>query len=212
MNDDCLFCDKTKIKGLFAERRDQYINATPGQITDGGYLLVIQKEHASCLGALNREQTSSFLRTTKEVCQAISLEYQHSTTSTPYPVTAFEHGIIGQSIKHAHLHILPTVIDLTERIRADFPTAEIEELQYAAHLQEQYSKRQEPYLFWTVPSGKSMACWNPKAKPQYLRLITAELLKRPERGNWRTMDPELDEQLRTETIARLESHFSEKYL
>lgn len=147
------------------------------------------------------------LKKTKETCRALSLEYQSSTSATPYPVIVFEHGIVWQTIKHAHLHLLPTQIDLTAKIRSDFPEAEIEELQYAAHLQELYTKRPDPYLFWTMPSGKSMVCWNPSAPPQYLRLIAAELLGRPERGNWRNMDADLDKGLCDDTVARLKPFF-----
>ena len=148
------------------------------------------------------------LKIMQETCRALSLEYQHSTSTTPYPVTIFEHGIVGQTVKHAHLHLLPMLVNLTQKIRDAFPGSEFEELQYATHLQELYSKRQEPYLFWIVPNSKSMVCWNPPAPPQYLRLIIAELLGYPERGNWRNMDPELDKQLWQETVDRLKPYFS----
>lgn len=212
MDNSCVFCDKTKVGDrLIAENSDWYVAATLGQII-GGYALVIPKVHISCMGALTSHrpgsQTEAMLKITKETCRALSLEYQHSNSATPYPVTVFEHGIVGQTIKHAHLHLLPTVIDLTQKIRADFPEAEFEELQYAAHLQELHGKRPEPYLFWTIPSGKSMVCWNPPAPPQYLRLIIAEILGYPERGNWRNMDPELDKQLGQETVDRLKPYFS----
>lgn len=212
MDSNCVFCDRTKLaERLIAENSSWYVAATLGQII-GGYALIIPKEHISCIGALTSHytgsQTESMLKITKEVCRALSLEYQQSSSATPYPVTVFEHGIVGQTIKHAHLHLLPTVIDLTPKIRVDFPEAEFEELQYAAHLQELYGKRPEPYLFWTIPNGKSMVCWNPPAPPQYLRLITAELIGCPERGNWRNMDPELDKQLGQETVVRLKPYFS----
>lgn len=212
MDNNCVFCDKTKVGDrLIAENSDWYVAATLGQII-GGYALVIPKAHISCMGALTSHgpdsQTEAMLEITKETCRALSLEYQHSNSATPYPVTVFEHGIVGQTIKHAHLHLLPTMADLTQKIRADFPEAKFEELQYAAHLQELYGKRPEPYLFWTIPSGKSMVCWNPPAPPQYLRLIMAELLGYPERGNWRNMDPELDKQLGQETVDRLKPYFS----
>ncbi len=207
MDNNCVFCDRTKLgERLITENSGWYVAATLGQII-GGYALVIPKAHISCMGALTSRETEAMLKITKEVCRALSLEYQHSTSATPYPVIVFEHGIVGQTIKHAHLHLLPTVIDLTPKIRADFPESEFEELQYAAHLKELYNKRQEPYLFWTVPSGKSMVCWNPSAPPQYLRLIMAELLGHPDRGNWRNMDPELDKQLGQETVDRLKPYF-----
>lgn len=209
MNSDCVFCDTSQFaERLVATSSGFNVIATLGQITDGGYALVSPQKHISCLGALASGQTNAMLNVAKEVCRALSREYQHGNSSTPYPVTMFEHGIVGQTIKHAHLHLLPTVIDLTAKIRKDFPEAETKELQHAAHLQELYGKRPEPYLFWTVPSGTSMVCWNPPAPSQYLRLIVAELLGRPERGNWRNMNPELDKRLWQETVNRLKPYFS----
>ncbi|MDP1719325.1 MAG: HIT family protein [bacterium] len=211
MDNDCIFCDRVKLaERLIAEIDNWYVVATLGQIISG-YTLVIPKGHFSCMGALTSPQpgdsTESILKITEKVCRALSLEYQCGEPEAPYPVTMFEHGVVGQTIKHAHLHLLPMAIDLTPKILMDFPGAELEELRYAEHLQELYSKRQEPYLFWTVPSGKSMVCWNPLAPPQYLRLITAELIGYPERGNWRNMNPELDKQMGKETVLRLKSYF-----
>lgn len=207
MNNDCVFCDRTQFEErLVFENKEFHVIATLGQITDGGYVLVASKEHFLCAGAFMPEQTSSMLKLVKEVCRALSLEYQHTDFSTPYPITLFEHGIVGQTIQHAHLHLLPVVIDLTHKIRTDFPQAEAEELKYAAHFQELYKKRREPYLFWTVPSGKPMVCWNPPAPLQYLRIIAAEMLNRPERANWRKMDPELDKRLWSETVVRIKSY------
>ncbi len=215
MDNNCVFCDRTKLKKhLIYENNEYYVTATLGQII-GGYVLIIPKAHISCMGALTHflpdNETKAMLKITKEVCRALSLEYQHGISTTPYPVTIFEHGIVGQTIKHAHLHLLPTIIDLTLKIRADFPESQFEELQYATHLQELYSKHPEPYLFWTDSStGKPMVCWNPPAPPQYLRLITAELLGLSERGNWRNMDPELDKQLGQETVDRLKPYFTRR--
>ena len=127
MDENCVFCDKKKIIGLFAERYGFYINASVGQISDGGYVLIIPKEHVPCLGALNEEQTKSFLRTRADVWDKIFQKYHRSVANN---IITFEHGIVGQTVKHAHLHILPTVVDLTPKIRADFPEAEFEETEH----------------------------------------------------------------------------------
>lgn len=206
MENGCVFCDQSKIKNIFAENEDFYLVATPGQITDGGYVLLIPREHTSCMGALAPERATALLGLEIEIYKALSLEYCRFS-SNPYPITVFEHGIVGQTIEHAHLHLLPAVIDLTPRIRTDFSVAEIDELQRTANLRKLYCKYPEPYLFWTTPGGKSMVCWNPPAPPQYLRTVAAELLGRPERGNWRNMDPELDKRLCAETVTRLKPYF-----
>ncbi len=209
MKSSCVFCDRTKLEErIIFENKNFYVVATLGQITDGGYTLLIPKNHISCMGMFAYRQTQAMLELGFEICKALSLEYCHSDISTPYPITIFEHGIVGQTIGHAHLHFLPTAIDLTPNICRDFPAAEMEKLQHdVMDLQSLYKKRPKPYLFWTVPREKSMVCWNPPAPREYLRIIAAELLGRPERGSWRNMDPELDKKLWTETVRRLKPYF-----
>ena len=54
MDSNCIFCDRTQIEErIIAEDRDWYLIASLGQITDGGYTLVIPKRHVSCVGAMN---------------------------------------------------------------------------------------------------------------------------------------------------------------
>lgn len=212
MEKDCVFCDRTKLQErLIHESEDFYVVATLGQITDGGYVLLIPKEHVSCMGALTPDRTINMFELRKEIYRALSLEYCQNIQAVSYPVTIFEHGIVGQTIQHAHTHFMPfmpVAVDFTPRIHTDFPIAEFEELhQYAAHLHKLYQMRREPYLLWTTPRGKFMVCWNPPAPPQYLRTVAAELLGRPERGNWRNMDAELDKRLCAETVARLKPYF-----
>lgn len=197
---NCPFCDIRQFKErVIAESPGFYLIATLGQITDGGYVLIFPKEHILCCGdmapffGLDRDLINGTLRIIRQ-------EYQEK-------ITVFEHGIVGQTIKHAHMHLLPTTIDLTPRIRADFPESDIVELSYPGYFQELYRQYQKPYLFWSTPEGKSFVCWDPPAPPQYLRVITAEMLGRSERANWRTMDPELDKRLWSDTVRRLKPYF-----
>lgn len=212
MADNCPFCDVNQFKEqLIAEVDGFYIIATLGQITDGGYVLLFPVEHTCCMGALSREQASRMLELATKVCRVLTQEYGlKQSRDSLYPVTLFEHGIVGQTIKHAHLHFLPTVLDLTPRIRSDFPESQIEQIQYVGHLQSLYRRKLQPYLNWmTGQEGNTevRVCWDPPAPPQYLRIITAEALGRPERANWRTMDAELDRQLWSETARCLKPYF-----
>jgi len=213
MGSNCPFCDHSQFEErLIAKTEGFYIIATLGQITDGGYVLLFPVEHTLCMGALSREQTSTMLGLTKRICHALTQEYKlQQVRESLYPVTMFEHGIVGQTIKHAHLHFLPTILNLTPKIQGDFPESRVEQLEYAVHLQELYGTKPEPYLHWESGKendSKSRVCWNPQAPAQYLRIITAQALNRPERANWRTMDAELDKKLWTETVQRLRPYFN----
>ncbi|MBU6414843.1 HIT domain-containing protein [Patescibacteria group bacterium] len=208
MKTECAFCDRTQFEErLIAETNEHYVIATLGQIT-GGYVLIIPKEHISCFGAFANSQAESMWVMVRMVFQALSMEYLRNTGTPSFcPITMFEHGIVGQSVKHAHLHILPAAVDLTPKIRADFPTAKIEELQWGELFLVLYRKHPQPYLFWVTPSNGPTVCWNPPAPLQYLRTVAAELLGRPERANWRNMNPELDKRLWQETVRRLKPYF-----
>lgn len=211
MEHDCVFCDRTKLEErIIAEDKEYYVVATLGQITDGGYVLVIPKEHIPCFGAFSLRAASKAYATLWVVSMAVACEYQQRRSqSAPMRITVFEHGIIRQTIKHAHFHILPAAIDLTPKIQSDFPNNTIEKLRYVGQLQEEYGRRNEPYILWHTRDGDpQMVCWNPPIPPAYLRLIAADLLGHPERGDWRKMDPELDKRLWQETVIRLKPYFS----
>jgi len=198
---NCVFCDfKALSPNVITTIRGLNAVATLGQITDGGYLLLVPFSHIECMAKFSRDHIEILGKVSREVQGAISEEYGGG-------VTLFEHGIVGQTIKHAHLHLIPASIDMTERIISDFPHCDIHELKDFQQLRKLYCVYQSPYLFWSRPDGRYMVCWNPSAPDMYLRLLATELLGVPERGNWRDMDPILDKKLREDTQERLIPYF-----
>lgn len=193
----CTFCDFTKIKErTIATVQGLHITISLGQITSGGYLLVIPISHTACLGALTESQAKNLDQLTEDLIAQLKDEYQQ-------PVTFFEHGIVGQTIHHAHLHIFPANINLKIQIQNDFPGCKIESIKSFAEFRKKYRAFRVPYLLWSTPSGEVLVCWDPPAKPEYLRLLTANLLGVPERGSWKNMDPALDQKLIDETMEKL---------
>jgi len=204
----CVFCDRSQFEErIIDETRYCYLIASLGQITDGGYVLVVPKKHLSCMGALAWESPmmlDDVRELVSKASDAVAREFVGPRALTYSSVTLFEHGIVGQTIKHAHLHILPAHIDMTERVSKDFgPPIQRSKLEIQHH----YDAFQRPYLYWTC-YGDNMFCWDPPAPSQYLRIVAAQILGRPERANWRTMDPELDKRLWSETVRRLRPYFS----
>lgn len=211
MEHECVFCNRNNFsENLIAECGGSSITASLGQITNGGYLLIIPNRHVACLGALRKKEIRPFAEVTYQALMALSSEYNRELARIGFwSFTVFEHGIVGQTIKHAHLHILPISINLTERIRCDFPSSKFEKIERFRDLQRKYSKNPMPYLFWgsRTKNGEAMVCWDPPAPPQYLRTITAEMLGRSERADWRKMNADLDKKLRGETIQKMKKHF-----
>lgn len=202
MPNDCVFCDKSKFEErLIGETKDFWIIATLGQITDGGYVLLVPKRHVECIGAMEQKEIDIFGNLCVQTFEVNLKEYGIA------PGIVLEHGIVGQTIKHAHLHIIPEIVMITDRVLQDFPSCEISGIDSLNALRDIYIDKHQPYLLWKDLWGMKV-CWNPPAPPQYLRMVVAEALGRPERGNWRNMDPELDKKLWSETVKRLKHYFS----
>jgi diadenosine tetraphosphate (Ap4A) HIT family hydrolase len=198
----CVFCDFSKIKDRTIATIDGFhVTISLGQITNSGYLLLIPTKHTTCLGAMGKIQTRHFEAVLDEAFDNLYLEYDQS-------VSFFEHGLVGQTIKHAHLHIFPATVNLKKRIVTDFPNSEIQVIKDFSQLRLEYKKRKTPYLLWSTPRGEMLACWNPPAPPEYLRIIVAEILGIPERASWRNMNPKLDKKLADETMSRLFPYFN----
>lgn len=202
MNTDCIFCDRTKFKKqIIAESQDCYLIASLGQITDSGYVLIIPKRHVSCVGATKEQEIVKIENMLHTASDYIEIEYGIRPIS-------FEHGIVGQTIQHAHLHLVPAQIRLCGRIYRDFPNSQICFLDSIKLLKWTYDVMDgKKYLFWSTPEGMLKAVMDPSAPPQYLRTVVAELLGHPERGNYHNRDIELDKQLVQETVNRLKPYF-----
>lgn len=202
MGQPCAFCDRTKFKErLIYESKNFYVVATLGQITDGGYTLIFPKQHIPCLGAIDGPPLHEELELlTQADCDVTSVEYKS-------PITIYEHGIVGQTITHAHLHIVPANINATEAIRRDFPLNERGLVGSFAGLARSYQIYPEPYLAWISPNKGLQVCWNPPAEPMYWRIVASKALDRPERANWRTMDAELDRKLWSGTVIRFKPYY-----
>lgn len=110
---------------------------------------------------------------------------------------------------HAHLHLVPEAVAVGKRVRSDFPGCLVEEFADFHTFHFAYALEQRPYLLWKEPGGKLFVCWDPPAIPQYLRIVVAEALGKPERANWRTMDAALDRKLYLETVSRLKPHVAQ---
>ena len=221
--ENCVFCDKSQFEErLCGETKDFWIIATLGQITDGGYLLLVPKRHVDCVGAMRINEIRNLIllmnntaRTQRDLYRNLNIEWDKCALDQ---CTIFEHGVVGQTIKHAHIHIMPQrphSLHIEQRIKKDFPQCKIEYLPLEK-LIKLYRLRKTPYLYWQepawddFPSGGFKVCWNPPAPLQYMRIVIADALGRPERANWRNMDPELDKKLWSETVKRLKPYFASK--
>jgi diadenosine tetraphosphate (Ap4A) HIT family hydrolase len=70
----------------------------PHPITKG-HILIIPKEHYSCIGEYPNDVYREFLNLYKKVSDFVKKEYGS--------VSTFEHGKFGQTVFHSHVHFMP---------------------------------------------------------------------------------------------------------
>ncbi len=188
----CPFCDRRAFEdNLIFESANFLVFPTKGQVTEG-YLLIVPKRHTICFGELTTSEIEEFTQVKAKITDALLQTYGQR------PIF-FEHGIVGQTVKHAHIHAVPTNTDLFSKIESDFP--DYQKISSFESLQETF-QREGPYLYYENASGE-MFIFHIFKWPQYLRLVLADTMGVPERGDWRKMDQVLDKQLVFETWRKL---------
>jgi diadenosine tetraphosphate (Ap4A) HIT family hydrolase len=175
----CLLCD------VLAERRDtparSFISPAemPSEILSRagsfvaisdvaplapGHMLLVTDRHLSAMGRLTTSELTALSLTQARF--AHRLESIYST-----PVVAFEHGLCSTNsvgscgIDHAHLHLMPTHVQIEQKFRDDFTTSS---LQHLADLAKEAGD-QEEYLLLMTPAGKSLIAYLQAPRSQYFR-------------------------------------------
>lgn len=191
----CQFCytdaKEELAERLITETEQFYVIPTFGQIVEG-YVLIVPKRHAACLGALTDEELSEYGVLHGRVRDAVADAYGRE------PI-AFEHGVVGQTLSHAHMHLAPPPNgeELVERISPDRTIANF------AMLRAVYFQRGKYLFYESADTRKHIVYVGDEIPPQYLRIQFAESVGHPERANWRTMDQELDSAMRLNTGNKL---------
>ncbi len=177
----CPFCEPKELEPrLIAEERGFMIVATKGQIVPG-YALVIPTRHASCFGELTEEELADAEAVLYRLRNACLSVYGRS------PIV-FEHGIVGQTVKHAHLHVVPADADLRPLIAADFPNR-IRTVTLRT-VRDVY-RREGAYLYYESADGER-SVYSVLPRAQYLRVALAAAVGRPEAADWKAVDQQAD--------------------
>lgn len=194
MSSRCPFCDRGALEErLILESANFAVIPTKGQILEG-YTLIVPKRHTICFGDFSEAEMDE---------ASLLMERVRTATTSVYarPPIFFEHGVVGQTVKHAHMHAVPAAVDLLPIITDDFPN--YEKVTSLSALQTVF-QREGPYLFYENAGGERFV-FHVFKWPQYLRLMLADAVGHPERGNWREMDPKLDAELMLSTWRKLSS-------
>lgn len=190
--EDCILCkiyNNRECKGkkpmdmVIYESENFYVCPAKGALVPG-YLMICPKEHILSIAALPENQRQEFEQVLRDVSYILRSIYKTG-------IMMFEHGsgVHGmckheKSIVHAHLHILPTQVRLSD---AEMMKIKMHATSYADI--NQYDK--VPYFWYINQEGKQMITANPEVyiPRQYARQILAESLGiRGELWNWRKND------------------------
>jgi len=140
-----------------------------------GHILIIPKQHLSCVGEYPLILFKDFLKQYRRVSEFLLQSYGS--------VASFEHGVIGQTVFHSHLHLFPFAGKpediVSEALRHIMPISNLSALRVAF-------QRDGKYLFFSI--GKQMWLVDTiLGTPRFFRDRFAHALGVPQRGNWRSM-------------------------
>jgi diadenosine tetraphosphate (Ap4A) HIT family hydrolase len=136
-----------------------------------GHILVIPKEHLSCTGAFSKELFIELEEQYIKVIDFLSREYGL--------FAVFEHGVVGQTVFHAHMHFMPFKGALSDIVDAE--TAKpLKELRQIRDLYKNTGK----YLFLQI-NDKLNSVDTKLACPRFFRDLFATYFGNAERGDWK---------------------------
>jgi diadenosine tetraphosphate (Ap4A) HIT family hydrolase len=172
----CPFCDPAFSASvpLLDETEHFRIICDPYPLREG-HLLVIPKHHLSCMGEYSPEVFDEFIGVYESVSAFINKHYGS--------VSTFEHGKIGQTIFHSHIHVLPFANDpLIIVPEGKDHLVALPSFVELRRLYEQYGR----YLFFSI--GDLAWVVDPElAVSRFFRDRFAAAIGRPERSNWKEM-------------------------
>ncbi len=138
-----------------------------------GHLLIIPKRHTSCAGEYTKEEWNDFLPLYERMSNWVLQKFGS--------VATFEHGKIGQTVFHSHIHILPFPQKIEQIIPEGkeklLPLNTVEELVDVFQQDGQYLYVSIGQEKWTVDPSLGV--------PRFFRDRFASSLGCPERADWK---------------------------
>lgn len=144
-----------------------------------GHLLIIPKDHIACLGACSDALWEEFLPLSRTCSKFLREHYRC--------VSAFEHGVIGQTVFHAHVHMLPfsgtkanIVPEGRQFLKSVHDITDVRKI-FAS---------EGKYLFFSIADHAWIV--DPAlGVPRFFRERFAQAVGAPERGDWKSMENNL---------------------
>ncbi|MFA5887329.1 MAG: HIT domain-containing protein [Candidatus Nanoarchaeia archaeon] len=193
----CPFCDRKSLEDrIITETKNFLFIGSVGQIVEG-YSLFVPKKHVLCFGMLSDKLIDEYLELKDKVDKAVTSAYQKPMY--------FEHGIVGQTVPHAHMHCVPSNRDLLPAlmlrnysIKANRKINSEKELKQVIH-------DFGPYYFYEF-NGLKMA-FDVNSHEMALRMAVANTFGMPELADWKNVNQEEDRKTRQKAVDKLKVFF-----
>lgn len=196
---NCPHCDPNSfaLKHPLKKTKDFWVVCDVHPISKG-HILIIPKVHLSCIGEYPANIYNEFLGLYREFSRFVLTQYGS--------VSSFEHGKIGQTVFHSHVHLIAFRGDPLEIIPEGMD--KLTKLKNLSELKTIYQK-DGAYLFFSIGDTFWIVDTN-LATPGFFRDRFAKALGNAKRGNWRKM--RADNQLMAEVkkdVSQLEQTWFE---
>ena len=180
LKENCRFCNPPDTERILKNTKNFYVMLSLGPIVEG-YMLLISKQHIPSFQDLPEHLVPEFLTIKKMVRGILTKEYGSCLF--------FEHNLSSTSITkkdtfhdyHAHLHCVPSDVDILEDIRKVLIAIPIESWDslepHAARFSESIYYENNNGDMYIFPVDKYL-------QKQFLRCTLAKKLKVPERADW----------------------------
>lgn len=186
----CCFCDSLKTAGANApwdtvlhDSGNFTIVPTKGALVPG-WLLVVAKRHALCVGALSSPELDEL-----KSCLAFARDLVQKNFGAP---TIFEHGpsragtTIGCGIDHVHAHVVPLQFSLRKAVNDRFPRVEWKPIVDIAATRSLFELRQGYGLVEEPNEERMYWCSPPVGVSQMFRRAIAAEIGIPDEFDYRT--------------------------
>jgi diadenosine tetraphosphate (Ap4A) HIT family hydrolase len=193
----CPFCDRKYLEDrIITETKNFLFMGSVGQIVEG-YTLIIPKKHVLCFGLLSDKMLDEYLELKDKVDKATTSAYQKPMY--------FEHGIIGQTVPHAHMHCVPSNRDLLPALMLrNYSIKDKRVIQSEKELK-QVVHDFGPYYFYEF-NGLKMA-FDVNSHEMALRIAVANTMGMPELADWKNINQEEDRKIRQKAVYKLKEFF-----
>jgi len=180
-NAECRFCTLPETWRIVHESPNFVVQMGLGPLVEG-YVLILTRAHFSCFAALDTDLLTEFLHLLDLVQRAQRKAYQCSLF--------FEHGRSGACLPegqgedlcyHAHLHLIPSEVQLAQLVSADF---KLELFRSWREVISSYQRDQLPYILTQDGADIRVARTPDRIPKRYLRTKLATALGEPALADW----------------------------